>query len=698
MIRLPIDATCPASVAVRSAGVAPSTTAFDELSEASPPTLDELRDLCRDMREALAEEAAASDTHVARLLAGARLEVLPQGTRYAFRASAPIDASDGDVILLRVGRREVEGTVSATNGCEVELTLADDLGAVVAAGATLQLEPPWMLQRQRERLVAAFEVGHHTPHLFNLPNAARTMGLGEIDVSPDGPVPVFDEGACPLNDDQRRAVTVALRAPLSVIVAPAGTGKTRTLGALVEACDHLGYRVLVTAPSNIAVDHLMLQACGRLAGKPGFDQGQVLRIGADVHGELRQRFGAQVVLQEVLARLRPVSYRRMQEQQHVVDGLVARLNHALTAPATASEVEVLRDQLTEARTVLRRARRDLAEQGQHLTREARVVGATLARVSLDDRLQGFDVVVIDEASMAQGPAVFLAAGLARKHVVVAGDPYQLAAPVRSFGPHRQVLAQDVFHRLDVVRALDDDERVDYITVLCEQFRSAPAICELLSTLWYGPRLKPAPRAAAGIRGATPRVFGGASLCFLDTAGLNPTCMRPWGRTQANQTHAEVIARLMDYLHSADELPIAGMNSDAVLILSHYRGQVEAVRRLLGDRYTQHGVAVRTVHGAQGAEADTCIFDVTLASPLTYRASSVSQARDPLDDGSRLLAVATSRGRSRLIVVGDSRWMHHVLPAGSVLGRLYAHLSSNAHYISLSEVCAGNLATPLRLVP
>lgn len=119
------------------------------------------------------------------------------------------------------------------------------------------------------------------------------------------------------------------------------------------------------------------------------------------------------------------------------------------------EVRRYRAELDAARRDLRAVQREARGHGQRLVSKARVVGATLARVHLDPTLHDFDVSVIDEASMAQGPAIFLAAGLARRLVVLAGDPYQLAAPVRSSGVQRHWLAVDAFQRLDIVRTIRD---------------------------------------------------------------------------------------------------------------------------------------------------------------------------------------------------------------------------------------------------
>ena len=64
-------------------------------------------------------------------------------------------------------------------------------------------------------------------------------------------------GLPPLNESQIEAVASVLQRPMSLIQGPPGTGKTVTSATLVHHLTRQGMgQVLVTAPSNVAVDHL----------------------------------------------------------------------------------------------------------------------------------------------------------------------------------------------------------------------------------------------------------------------------------------------------------------------------------------------------------------------------------------------------------------------------------------------------------
>lgn len=658
------------------------------------PPLEELDAICRGIGRALEDERRAASTDRVLLGRGLRLRVTATGVAYAFSTPRPLDANPGDPALLCCGPSKFRAVITRCAPRAVALTIACDLGSSVPEGWELLLDAPWLIDRLRLRVLAAFSEGVQTPTRFNLTGALRVLGIGEITVAPDGLDPQYENTRRPLNEAQATAVATAFRSPLSIIAAPAGTGKTVTIGAIVEAAYRAGLRVLVCAPSHVAVDLMMMQVAERLQHDSGFAQGETLRVGGESGTALDREYGASVLLDRVVARLQPLLLQIVNVLQAKADDVAEECTRlqAASTPGTAGLLHDAEVRLEAARTDLDEAQKTVRRYARSLVRGARVVGATLARVFVDINLTEFDVVIIDEASMAQAPAVFIAAGQARHHVVIAGDPFQLSAPVKSTGPDRHWLTEDVFQRLDVIRAIQDEEFVAYLTQLTLQRRCADGICELQREVWYGPLLRTAPEVTERERLRPNFIFGTNALTYIDTAPLHPTAYHPWGRTFANDAHATLIADLLAYIESAGELPEEAGPGGQILVLSHYRGQVAAIRRLLGKQYHDRGVAVRTVHRSQGSEATTAILDLTLAANVSARVSSVLTAVRPEHDGSRLLAVATSRARSRLVVVGDFTWIERSTPRQTVLRRVIAHLLENAYRIPIEELrpAAGRL--------
>ena len=664
---------------------------------------DRLEDLRRDMISSLDAEIRSAAADSVPLGRGTRRRMVASGTVYLFATQTPIDISVGEPVVVRVGSRDVPAVVTSWAEQTIELTLTADVGPTVSGGAELLVGAPWIMQRLKERVFEAFQATRRTPRLFHLANALRTLGIGTIDVQAAAFSPVYENETRPLAEAQAQAVEIAFRAPLSVIAAPAGTGKTLTIGAIVEAAYRAGLRTLVAAPSNVAVDLQMLQVCSRLSNENGFKVADVLRVGAHIGSDLRDSYGEHVVPDDVIEHLNPKLHERWKRAQSVVDALAAALKpvHRASTVRDHHAVDRLRANLADAESDLRDIRQAVREYNRSLVANARVVGATLSRVFIDRHLGKFDVVVIDEASMGIAPALFIAAGLANRHVVLAGDPFQLAAPVRCAEPHRSFLATDVFQRLGIIRALQDEEVLPHLTTLQEQRRCTEDICELQRKLWYGESLRTAPEVTERERARQINIFGTQSLCYIDTSELHAGAHRPWGRTYANTQHARLIAELIAYLDSAGEIPNCPTEHSEVLVLSPFRGQVAAIRKLLGRRYTGRGVDVRTIHRAQGAECTTCVFDLTLA-PNVRPGSAILTDFRPEADGSRLLAVAASRARSRFVFVGDLEWIKRMATprAGcrqSVLTRLCAHLQEHGYAIPIREIQPSRYVPHLRVL-
>lgn len=655
-----------------------------ELGEAA---LAELRTVCQELVRALTAEEHAVGAGGFMLGDGRRDHDVGLGSIYRFGMGDVPDASIGDPVVLRIRQQEVDGIITAVTAGSLDIRLSSDVGAHVPAGATLILDAPWLVRKLRRRIVESFELGLLTPRLFNLRNALRTLAIGTIMVEADGTPPEHENVRRPLNEEQERAVSIAFRSPVSVIASPGGTGKTLTLGALVEACYRSNLRVLVTAPSNAAVDVATSQICERLVQAPGFTSGDVLRIGCGAGSELRTHHGSNAVLDEVAQRLRPQLHARGVRLRNRTERLARDLTQARREAnqIPSARVDALARQLAKARAEFREHAWEVRDYTRRLASGARIVTSTLATVFLDRYINGFDVVIIDEASMAHLPAVFVAAGLASRHVVLSGDPYQLGVPVKSRGSGRQWIAEDVFARLGVLKALGDEKTLPYLTQLVEQRRSAPAICELLAKVWYGPTLRTSPEVIRRERDRHNVIFQGSSLCYIDTSPLSPYARHPWGKTVENARHAELILDLLEYLDSGGELPRDGARGIEALILSHYRGQVAKIKRAIGSRYDGCGVDVRTVHRSQGGEATTCIFDLTLSRGIDPGETSLVSATEANDEGSRLLAVACSRARSRLVIVGDMQWVGQSVTRKSTLGKVYAHLVQHGYEIPLREV-------------
>jgi superfamily I DNA and/or RNA helicase len=214
--------------------------------------------------------------------------------------------------------------------------------------------------------------------------------LGNEAAAFDRPGP-FDSNR-PLNDEQREAVSRALSASDFFLVhGPPGTGKSHVLAEVAVQCVRKGQRVLATAASNAAVDHLLelFLESGLTAVRAGHParvlphlQSHTLDLLVEEH---ESRKVARQLFEEAFDLL---GYARKQRDQ---GRSRARFANAREAQAEARRL------MDEARVLEKKAVSAVLERAQ-------VVCSTLA--SLDSAVlaaEHYDTALLDEATQATEP-------------------------------------------------------------------------------------------------------------------------------------------------------------------------------------------------------------------------------------------------------------------------------------------------------
>ncbi len=153
--------------------------------------------------------------------------------------------------------------------------------------------------------------------------------------------------------------------------------------------------------------------------------------------------------------------------------------------------------------------------------------------------QRFDVLIVEEASMAVLPALFYAACLGRRKTVIVGDPCQLPSIVQSNEDYvRKVMGRNIFE-VAVAEPLSSP----LVAMLDVQYRMHPVIGELVSDLFYAGRLKHGGDPAMRERIAAREPHGGAPLVVLDTAGRTTCQPGSGGQSRINVTTADLCVDL-----------------------------------------------------------------------------------------------------------------------------------------------------------
>jgi DNA polymerase III delta prime subunit len=411
-----------------------------------------------------------------------------------------------------------------------------------------------------------------------------------------------------LDDAQAAAVRAALETDtVALIHGPPGTGKTRTLVALLRALVADGERPWALADSNAAVDHLAASAA---------DAGlEVVRLGPTARVSSR---AAAWTVEARLARhpLRPALSRLEAELRKL---------RAQGGKAAWAAMGPVRADLAQLRA---QARAEVMASAQVFA----TTFGTLGRVG--EELGPCRTAVVDEATQATEPATWIAA-VRVERLILAGDPHQLGPVVT--GP-AALLADSLLHRLYGSEGIPS-------VMLEVQRRMHDGLRALLASV-YGPRWRSDP-SVAGRAGAWP------VLRWVDTSGSGASEVRD-PRTQSlyHPVEVQVVARAIEALRAA------GVAATDIGVIAPYAAQVERLRA----RPELAGVEVATVNAFQGREKEIVVVSFVRSND-DGEVGFVGDARRAV--------VALSRARSGLLAVGDASTLARVPLLAQVLDAMSA---------------------------
>ncbi|HEV3254784.1 MAG TPA: TM0106 family RecB-like putative nuclease [Candidatus Acidoferrales bacterium] len=264
---------------------------------------------------------------------------------------------------------------------------------------------------------------------------------------------------------------------------------------------------------------------------------------------------------------------------------------------------------------------------------ANVVGGTSWLWAPEAAFEAVDVLFIDEAGQ-MSLADVLAVSQAAKSLVLIGDPQQLERPLK--GSHPEGAEKSALqHLLGERKTIPENMGL----LLPETWRMHPAICGFTSELFYDGRL--------GARGFTKnRVLEGHP--WLSGAGLWFVPVAHEGNRNSSAEEVEAVARIVESLVRPEVRWLYGegnsrrLELEDILIVAPYNAQVSDLMTRLP------GAQVGTVDKFQGQEAPVVIYSLTTSSP-----EDAPRGMEFLYSLNRL-NVATSRGKSNVIVVGSPR--------------------------------------------
>jgi senataxin len=480
---------------------------------------------------------------------------------------------------------------------------------------------------------------------------------------------------------------------LFLFFSPPGTGKTKTIlgiiGAFLTSSSAIpassapvsgvssaaataiesGKQVLVCAPSNAAVDELVLRLKQGVIGSHGRRiEPSVVRLGRSeainnsvkelTLEELADRAVAEVertAMEQPNKELREQQTQTVNRRNALRKELEGHDNNGkqLSAEEYSQKDEELRTlnrkikelghqldmQRERVQSAVRKRESERRKIQSEILHKAQVICATLSGSShtvLSSLQMKFDTVIIDEAAQCIELSALIPLKYGCKQCVMVGDPNQLPPTVLSQAAANLQYEQSLFVRMF-------NRFRDCVHMLNMQFRMHPAISKFPSREFYQGKLLDGPRMAElTARPWHSKLF--PPYKFFDVAGGQHKQAKET-RSLFNRREAQVAVEIFSNLIAYDP----NLKADQIGVISPYKRQVQVIKDLfrkeLGDSIVDR-IDFNTIDGFQGQEKDVIILSCV-------RAQADAKGVGFLSD-TRRMNVAITRARSSLWILGNER--------------------------------------------
>jgi len=411
-----------------------------------------------------------------------------------------------------------------------------------------------------------------------------------------------------------------------IVHGPPGTGKTTTLIEAIVQLIRKGEKILVSAPSNTAVDNIakgLLVAGVKILRAGNTSKTDELIFPHTPEGKLANSRQLKEIKE---LKIRAEQFRKMALKYKRSFGKAEREQRNLLF----KEVKNIRAEI-----------RKLQEYNEEkLYAEADVILGTPVGL-YDEGINkiNFHTLIIDEAGQCLEPLAWCIFPLAEKFVL-AGDHLQLPPTVLSDEATRLGFTQSV---LEIsIKAIDE------VYLLNTQYRMRQAIAGFSGNYFYNDLLLTAPHL----------LNQGSHITFIDTAGSGYyEIFGPDGVSLQNEGELNIVRQLIE---TESFVP------SKTAFISPYSGQVTAAKEILPKQ-----MRISTIDSFQGQEKETIIISLVRSNDE----SNIGFLKDY-----RRMNVAITRAKEQLFVIGDSA----TIGADAFYHSFLTYIEKNGKYRSVWE--------------
>jgi hypothetical protein len=436
-----------------------------------------------------------------------------------------------------------------------------------------------------------------------------------------------------LDRSQKKAFMAALDNDFSLIWGPPGTGKSFTLASIIYALYQLGEgRTVVCCLSNVAVDQLLCKLLDIID-----EEGLIIKPG-NIYRAGRSMDSRVIATDYLFPKDEKTQTLRNKIKQN--QSSILRLKERKLEKSEESII---------LKAVNKELREELKTHTEFLVKSSRLVFSTISNFILSTNLyeSNFENLIVDEASMMAMPSLLALGHNISKRIIMVGD-FQQLSPISIV---KDDLLMDSVFEMSGVNIRNTSHPA--LNQLLNQRRSNEKIVDLINRTFYQGKLIPAAKPNEDLINTEP--FPGRVIALKKVA--DGAVRYTKGGTRQNKVFAENVMSILDKLNMDKEADFS------IGIITPYRGQVSLLRALKYERKYDENfnkrIKIGTIHTFQGSECDVIIFDMVDCSVLENGKPNKIGRLYSGNDGERLLNVAVSRARHKLIVVCDPEYIKNI---------------------------------------
>lgn len=309
-------------------------------------------------------------------------------------------------------------------------------------------------------------------------------------------------------------------------------------------------------------------------------------------------------------------------------------------------------------------------------KDAKLVATTLTKSYIAKEIEyiEFDILLVDEVSMAPMPMLYWAASKIKKGITIIGDFKQLPPIcVAKDDLAKKWLGRSIFDELHISEI---SRAVNRVQPLFIQYRMHPHISELVSKRIYDDRLEDHPSVNAKTKADS--VAGNSAVCLIDTSIHNPWCSQLEAGGRFNLISALICVSLAEKIKESFNI------NESIGIITPYRSQARLILKIAEDRgILSKNLRVNTIHSFQGGEETAIIFD-SVEGQGAKKWSMVNEY-DNTESAKLLLNVAFTRAEKKLYVVANTDYIKKTFQSNTFFMDVLRHIIAKGKEVSSSEI-------------